>query len=164
MIPSTVTIDIPMEEQHPAAENQLPTFFRVAYLVSNYIFTLAAGTFHGGLVAPSRHVLVRCYPIVAFVEAHVAMPPSALGFIINVLIAFAEIKAQGQPEFPFKTHPRHIRLSVASVIMYGLACAIQLFVSAFGLHGTSVFAFTARLGKIGSLCLLAASLACLFLF
>ncbi|KAK1418994.1 hypothetical protein QVD17_28148 [Tagetes erecta] len=165
MIPSTIIIDIPMHQ--PADhENQLPTFFRVAYnFVSNYIFTLAAAAFHGGLVAPSRHLWVHCYPIVAFMEERVVMPPSALGFIINILIAFAEIKAQGQPEFPFETHPRHIRLSVASVIMYGLACAIQLVVSAFGLHGTtSVFVVTARLGKISSLCLLAASLACLFLF
>ncbi|KAK1418995.1 hypothetical protein QVD17_28149 [Tagetes erecta] len=155
-------------DDHQHVETRLPTFFTVAYFVLfqclNYVFTPIAGAVHSHLVAPIRRVWVQCYPIVTFVEERVVMPPSALGFIVGVLIAFAEIKAQGQPEFPFETHPRHIRLSVASVILYGLACLIELVVSAFGLHGTSAFAITTRLGKIGSLCLLAASLACLFLF
>ncbi|KAK1419002.1 hypothetical protein QVD17_28157 [Tagetes erecta] len=101
--------------------------------------------------------------VVAFLEKHVVMPSSSLTFIITLLIAFAGIKAQGQPDFPFITHPLLVRFSINSIVMYGLSCVAELV--ALGLdHSTSVFAIMARLGKLSSLCILVTSLTCLFYF
>ncbi|KAL8228605.1 hypothetical protein R6Q59_000002 [Mikania micrantha] len=102
------------------------------------------------------------YPQVAFVEASVIMPHSTLSFIINGLLALVEIKTQCLPGFPFQTHPHIIMLSVTSLMMFGLASVAELIVLAVGLDRTSVYAIIARLGKIGSLCALVASLVSLF--
>ncbi|MFS7927709.1 hypothetical protein Hanom_Chr04g00312281 [Helianthus anomalus] len=88
------------------------------------------------------------------------MPHSALGFIINALLALAEIKSQGQgaPGFLFRTHPRAIMVFVNGLLMYGLASAAEL----VGLDPNSVYAIAVHLGKLFSLCILVASLASLF--
>ncbi|MFS7927712.1 hypothetical protein Hanom_Chr04g00312311 [Helianthus anomalus] len=94
----------------------------------------------------------------------VAMPSSALSFITNALIALAAIKSQ------FQTHPQAIMFSVTCLLIYGLASAAELVPSkkliyglaSAGLDPTSVYAITAHLGKIVSLCILVVSLASLF--
>ncbi|MFS7927672.1 hypothetical protein Hanom_Chr04g00311871 [Helianthus anomalus] len=102
-----------------------------------------------------RSVRLQAYRQVAFGGEGVAMPHSAMGFIINVLLALAEIKSQGAPGFPFRTHPQAIMVSVTGLLMYGLASAAEL----VGLDPTSVYAIAVYLGKLFSLCILVASLA-----
>ncbi|MFS7927681.1 hypothetical protein Hanom_Chr04g00311961 [Helianthus anomalus] len=120
------------------------------------VFTVAATTIHGCLVAPLRPLWVQYYRRVVFRGEGVAMPPSALSFITNALIALAAIKSQ------FQAYPLAIRFSVNSLLMYGLASAAEVVVSCAGLDPTSVYAITAHLGKIISLCIVVASLASLF--
>ncbi|KAL8263742.1 hypothetical protein R6Q59_021872 [Mikania micrantha] len=115
------------------------------------------------LAEPLRRHWTHYYPLVAFGEGGVIMPHSTLAFIINALLAFTEIKSQGQPGFPFVTHPQLTKFSVTSLLLYGLASAAELVVSAAGLDPTtSIYSIIARLGRISSLCILVASLACLF--
>ncbi|KAF5775065.1 hypothetical protein HanXRQr2_Chr13g0607861 [Helianthus annuus] len=109
---------------------------------------------------PLHHLWDNYYPPVAVVEERVVMPRSALSFIIILLIGFAEIKSQGQPEFPFKTLPHHVRFSITSLLMYGLFCAAEFVASGF--DRISVYVVVARLGKICSLFILVTSFACLF--
>lgn len=163
-IESTTKIDIPVVDPHPT-KTKLLTFFSIAYLIllkcAGYVFTLVARKIHGGLVAPICHLWARYYWRVALVEEGVIMPQSTLGFIISVFLAFAQIKSQNQSGFPFTTHLHLVKVSITSALMYGLACAIELVVSAVGLGRNSVFAISARWGKIGCLCILVKSLLCL---
>ncbi|KAK1430528.1 hypothetical protein QVD17_13337 [Tagetes erecta] len=163
----TTGIDIPASEQAVVvdpqpAKTKIFTFFTIAYLFQcmGHIYTLAA--IPRCLVAPVRHAWACYYPRVAFGEEGVVMPHSTFGFIINALLAFAEIKSQGRPGFPFQTHPQVIMFSVTSLLMYGLASAVELVVFAAGVDRRSVYAVVSHLGKIGSLCVLVASLASLF--
>ncbi|KAL7596922.1 hypothetical protein Lser_V15G30599 [Lactuca serriola] len=90
------------------------------------------------------------------------MLPSPLKFIIIGLATFAEMKSQGS-EFPFKTHPRSMNVAVTSLLFYGLASAVQHFISACTRLGpASVSAIVAHSGRIGSLCILVATVASLF--
>ncbi|CAI9291354.1 unnamed protein product [Lactuca saligna] len=90
------------------------------------------------------------------------MLPSPLKFIIIGLAAFAEIKSQGS-EFPFKTHPRCMNIAITSLLFYGLASAAQHIISVCKRFGpASVYAIVAHSGRIGSLCILVASVASLF--
>ncbi|KAI7744769.1 hypothetical protein M8C21_016904, partial [Ambrosia artemisiifolia] len=124
------TIDISAADPQPKAK--LLTFFTDAYLFLyrcvDRILTLPAAT----VVTPLRHLWDNYYPRLAFLEERVIMPHSTLGFIITVLLVLAEIKAQGQPGFPFKTHPHLVKVSVNSVVMYGLSCAAELLASGPG--------------------------------
>ncbi|MFS8015267.1 hypothetical protein Hanom_Chr15g01354401 [Helianthus anomalus] len=159
MIRSTTQIVIPVADPQPASI-KLGTIFTATYLVLfqciGHVFTVASTALHGGLVAPLRHLWGHYYRRVVFGGQGVVMPRSALSFIIIALLALAEIKSQ------FQTHPQAIMFSVNSLLMYGLACAVELVVSAAGLDPTSVYAIIAHLGKVGSLCILVASLASLF--
>ncbi|KAL4565673.1 hypothetical protein LXL04_029776 [Taraxacum kok-saghyz] len=87
--------------------------------------------------------------------------PSPLKFIIIVLLAFAGMKSQVS-EFPFKTHPRSMNVSISSLLFYGLSSAAQHFISATWLRPDSVYAVVAHSGRIGSLCILVASVLCFF--
>ena len=88
--------------------------------------------------------------------------PPPLKFIIIGLATFAEMKSQGS-EFPFKTHPRSMNVAVTSLLFYGLASAVQHFISACTRLGpASVSAIVAHSGRIGSLCILVATVASLF--
>ncbi|CAI9291349.1 unnamed protein product [Lactuca saligna] len=90
------------------------------------------------------------------------MLPSPIKFIIIGLAAFAEMKSQGS-EFPFKTHPLTMNVAIAGLLCYGLASAAQHFISACTRLGpASVYANVAHSGRIGSLCILVASVASLF--
>ncbi|KAK1419003.1 hypothetical protein QVD17_28158 [Tagetes erecta] len=101
--------------------------------------------------------------VFAFLQQHVVMPPSSsLNFIITLFLAFTGIKSQGQPDFPFITHPLLARFSINSIVMYGLCCAAELVTS--GLDPNSLFVIIPRFGKLCSLCILVTSLACLFYF
>lgn len=161
MIHSTTDIDNPVTEEvivfvksEPAKTNHDINFTAIFLLQClRNMFNLPG--IPGGLVASLGHL---------FGEEGVIMPGSALSFIITVLIAFAEIKSQGNSEFPFQTHPHFIMVSVTSLLMYGLASATELLISAAGLDAISAYAIIARLGRIGSLWILVASLACLFYF
>ncbi|MFS7927682.1 hypothetical protein Hanom_Chr04g00311971 [Helianthus anomalus] len=167
MYHSTAQIVIPAADPQPPTI-KLCTFFTAAYLIVfeciRHIFTVASIALHGRLVAPLRHLWAHYYRQVVFGGEGVAMPHSALAFIINALLALAEIKSQGLPGFPFQTHPLLIMFSVTCLLIYGLASAAELVVSsaAGGLDPTSVYAVTAHLAKIGSLLILVASLASLF--
>ncbi|KAM0069723.1 hypothetical protein Hdeb2414_s0001g00004851 [Helianthus debilis subsp. tardiflorus] len=57
------------------------------------------------------------------------MPKSGLSFIITVLLAFAAMKCQCQPGFPYFTHPHLVRFTINSVLMYGFSCAAELVAS-----------------------------------
>ncbi|MFS7927680.1 hypothetical protein Hanom_Chr04g00311951 [Helianthus anomalus] len=100
---------------------------------------------------PLRHLWAHYYRPVVFGGEGVAMPHSALSFIIKALIAFVAIKSQCFPGFPFRTHPILIMFSVTSLVIYGLASAAELVVPSAGLDPTSVYAVTTHLGKIVSL-------------
>ncbi|KAK1419004.1 hypothetical protein QVD17_28159 [Tagetes erecta] len=89
------------------------------------------------LIASLRHLWEHYYPRLTFLEERVVMPHSALNFIITLLLAFAAIKSQGQSDFPFITHPRVVRFSINSIVMYGLCCAAGLVTS--GLDPNSLF-------------------------
>ncbi|KAI3689732.1 hypothetical protein L2E82_47699 [Cichorium intybus] len=103
---------------------------------------------------------VNYYPHI-FGEEEVIMLPSPLNFIVIGLYAFAEIKSQGS-DFPFKTHSRSTNVAVTSLLFYGLASIAKHFISATRLGPASVYAIIANFGKIGSLCILVASLASWF--
>ncbi|KAI3689733.1 hypothetical protein L2E82_47700 [Cichorium intybus] len=103
---------------------------------------------------------VNYYPRI-FGEEEVIILPSPLNFIVIGLYAFAEIKSQGS-DFPFKTHPRSTNVAVTSLLFYGLASIAKHVISATRLGPASVYAIIANLGKIGSFCILVASLASLF--
>ncbi|MFS7927713.1 hypothetical protein Hanom_Chr04g00312321 [Helianthus anomalus] len=93
------------------------------------------------------------------------MPHSSLSFIVNVLLALADMKSQSLSGFPFQTHPLTVTVSVASLLMYGLASGAELVVSAVGLDPTSVYAIIAHLKKkIVSFFILVTYLASLFYF
>ncbi|KAL8263746.1 hypothetical protein R6Q59_021876 [Mikania micrantha] len=94
----------------------------------------------------------------AFEEEFVVMPQSTLGFIITALLAFVDIKSQGNPEFPFVTHPQAIMVSITSLIMYGLASGAELVVSCACNNPTVVYVIIARLGRIVYLCIMVVSL------
>ncbi|MFS7927684.1 hypothetical protein Hanom_Chr04g00311991 [Helianthus anomalus] len=83
-----------------------------------HIFTVASTTIRGRLIAPLHQVWDQYYRRVAFGEEGVFMPQSALSFVINTLLAFAAIKSQGVPGFPFKTHPQSIMVSVTSLLCW----------------------------------------------
>lgn len=100
----------------------------------------------------------------AFDEEVVALPPSTLSFIITALLALVDIKSQGNPEFPFQTHPRVIMLSVTCLVMYGLVSGAEFVVSVAGIHSTSIYAVIARLARIGYLCILVVTFSSLFYF
>ncbi|MFS7924254.1 hypothetical protein Hanom_Chr03g00270461 [Helianthus anomalus] len=158
MIQHTIDIDIPAAEQavivgpQPTKTN-IFTFFTVAYLFQRM-----------GLVVPLRHLWAHYYPRVAYGEEGVVTPHSTLGFIINALLGLVEIKSQCLHGFPFQTHPHSIMFSVTSLLMYGLASAAELVICGAGVDRSSIYAILAHLGKIGSLCILVASLASLFYF
>ncbi|MFS7927687.1 hypothetical protein Hanom_Chr04g00312021 [Helianthus anomalus] len=116
---------------------------------------------HGGLVAPLCRIWANYYRQVPTREG-VIMPHSALSFIVYALLAFVQIKSQGVPGFPFKTHPQPIMCSVTSLMMYGLASAAELVISAASFDHTSIYAIIAHLGKVASLCIMVVSLASLF--
>ncbi|KAL8263741.1 hypothetical protein R6Q59_021871 [Mikania micrantha] len=159
MLQPTMIVDIPTGEQAAvidaplAAKTSILSIFSTTYL--SHIYSQAAML--GGLWA-------HYYPRAAFGEEGVVMPHSTLGFIISTLLAFVQIKSQGLPGFPFQTHPQLIMFSVTSLLIYGLASVAELVISAAGVDRSSVYAITAHLGKIGSLCILVASLASLFYF
>ncbi|KAK1419046.1 hypothetical protein QVD17_28202 [Tagetes erecta] len=147
--------------------SKLLTFFTNLYLILfqhiNRIFIVAAMAIRSVLVTPIRHLWTLYYPQVAVGEAGIVMPHSTINFMINALLALAEIKAQGVTGFPFQTHPRIIMFSVTSLLLYGLASALELVVySIMGLDPTSVYAVIAHLGKIASLFILVGSLVFLF--
>ncbi|KAF5775064.1 hypothetical protein HanRHA438_Chr13g0618091 [Helianthus annuus] len=148
------TIDVSVTD--PPPKTKLVNFFTGASLILygcvDRILTLAAT-----VAMPLHHLWDQYYPQIAFVEEGVVMPHSTLGFLITLLLVLAEIKAQGEPGFPFKTHPLLVKLSVDSVVMYGLSCSGELVAS--GLVRASAFAIIARLGKICFLCILVISLA-----
>ncbi|KAL8263743.1 hypothetical protein R6Q59_021873 [Mikania micrantha] len=98
----------------------------------------------------------------AFEEEFVVMPQSTVGFIITALLAFVDIKSQGNPEFPFITHPQAIMVSITSLIMYGLASGAELIVSGACNNPNVVYAIIARLGRIVYLCIMVVSLSSLF--
>ncbi|CAH1453817.1 unnamed protein product [Lactuca virosa] len=89
------------------------------------------------------------------------MLPSPLKFIIFGLAAFAEMKSQGS-EFPFKSHPRSMHVAVTSLLFYGLASAAEHFIYVTHLGPAAVYGMVAHSGRIGSLCILVASVASLF--
>ncbi|KAI3689736.1 hypothetical protein L2E82_47703 [Cichorium intybus] len=95
-----------------------------------------------------------------FGEEAVIMP-SPFNFIITNLYALVEIKSQGS-ENPFQTHPQSMNVVVTSLLFYGLASAVEHFISATRLERLSVYSIIARLGKICCLCILVASLSSLF--
>ncbi|KAJ0699729.1 hypothetical protein HanOQP8_Chr10g0359331 [Helianthus annuus] len=165
MIQSTTEIVIPVTDPQPM-KIKLCTFFTAAYMILfecvHYIFTVASTIIRGRLLAPLHQVWDQYYRGVAFGEAGVFMPHSALSFVINALLAFAAIKSQGVPGFPFKTHPQSIMVSVTSLLIYGVASVAKLVVSPAGLDRTSVYVVTAHLRKVGSLCIFVVSLASLF--
>ncbi|KAF5785778.1 hypothetical protein HanXRQr2_Chr10g0432691 [Helianthus annuus] len=88
---------------------KLCTFFTAAYMILfecvHHIFTVASTIIRGRLLAPLHQVWDQYYRGVAFGEAGVFMPHSALSFVINALLAFAAIKSQGVPVFPFQDSP-----------------------------------------------------------
>lgn len=151
IIPSTNVIDTPIADPHP---KKVLVFITTVCLI---LFQLVSHIFTIAVLAIREY-----YPRVAFGEAGVVMPYSTLNFIINALLAFIEIKAQDMPGFPFQTHPHAIMCSVTSLLMYGLATVAELVVSTAGLDRTSIYAIVVHLAKIGSLCILVASLASLF--
>ncbi|GJY26536.1 hypothetical protein Tco_0401262 [Tanacetum coccineum] len=114
-------------------------FFTCSFLFQHigYVFNLEA--IRGGLLAPMFNLGSNYYLQVVSAEEGVIMPRSALTFIITTLVAFVEIKSQGQPGFPFETHPRAIMVAVTSLPVYGLASAAELGVSASGLLITLPF-------------------------
>ncbi|MFS7927683.1 hypothetical protein Hanom_Chr04g00311981 [Helianthus anomalus] len=160
---STTQIDIPVAEPQPA-KTKLAAMFTAAYMIVfecvRHILSLASTAIRGGLVTSLRHLWAHYYGRGVF-GGGVAMPHSALSFIIKALIAFSAIKSQCFPGFPFQTHPILIMFSVTSLVIYGLASAAELFVSSAGLDPTSVYAVTTHMGKIVSLCIMVASLAAL---
>ncbi|KAK1430531.1 hypothetical protein QVD17_13340 [Tagetes erecta] len=165
----TTGIDIPASEQVAVvgpqpAKTKIFTFFTIAYLLQCMGHIYRRATIPRGVVAPIRHAWACYYPRVAFGEQGVVMPHSTFGFIINALLAFVEIKSQGRPGFPFQTHSHVIMFSVTSLLMYGLASAVELVVFAVGVDRRSVYAVVAHLGKICCLCVLVVSLASLFYF
>ncbi|KAL8238720.1 hypothetical protein R6Q59_015287 [Mikania micrantha] len=152
----------------PPIKSKLHTFFATTYFILfhsvTHIFTLATKAIHGGIITPLCHLWPYYYPRIAFMEQRVVMPHSSISFIVNGLLVFVEIKSQGQPGFPFKTHPTSIMFSVTSLLMYGLFCATEFVVyEAIG-DPTSVYVIITHLGKICSLYILVASLAYLFYF
>lgn len=170
MVHSTTDIDSQLAEEANFDEPELEAtnhndrLFTAAWLFQclDRIYNLAA--ILGGLPEALRLIWANYDPQVVFGEEGVIMPPSALTFIINALLAFVEIKSQGQPGFPFQTHPHTIMVSITGLLIYGLASAVELVVSSLGLDHTSVYAIIARLGRISALCILTASLASLFYF
>ncbi|KAL8263785.1 hypothetical protein R6Q59_021915 [Mikania micrantha] len=97
-----------------------------------------------------------------FGQEGVIMPPDTLPFVIKTLIDFLKIKSQGQPGFPFDTHPKLTKFSITCLLMFVLASVAEHFVSGPGFDpNTSVFPVIARLGKNTSLYSMVASLACL---
>lgn len=97
-------------------------------------------------------------------EVEAMMPQSTLGFIIISLLAFTEIKSQGNPESPFQTHPKAIMVSINSVVIYGFTSTAEVVISAAGFDRTSIFALITRMGRMASLYILVTSLAYLFYF
>ncbi|KAK1430526.1 hypothetical protein QVD17_13334 [Tagetes erecta] len=145
-------------------QTNLQTFFATAYFIFFQCIAYIAAIRGDGLVTPARHLWARYYPLVAFGDELVVMPPSTLTFLITVLLAFVEIKSQSLLGFPFQTHPQLVMFSVTTLLIYGLASSVELVVSSVGLDPTSVYVVISRLGRIGSLCVLVASLASLFYF
>lgn len=88
----------------------------------------------------------------AFAFGEEVMPPSTFTFIIMALLAFLQIKSQG-------SGPNAIKVSVTSLLLYGLATAAQLVIPA-----DSVYAIINRLARIVFLCILIASSASFFYF
>ncbi|KAD4178295.1 hypothetical protein E3N88_26886 [Mikania micrantha] len=160
MLQPTMIVDIPTGEQAAvidaplAAKTSILSIFSTTYL--SHIYSQAAAML-GGLWA-------HYYQRAAFGEEGVVMPHSTLGFIISTLLAIVQIKSQGLPGFPFQTHPQLIMFSVTNLLIYGLASVAEPVISAAGVDRSSVYAITAHLEKIGSLCILVASLASLFYF
>ncbi|KAJ9537087.1 hypothetical protein OSB04_029820 [Centaurea solstitialis] len=58
------------------------------------------------------------------------MPISKLTFIIDVLLAFVEIKSQGKAGFPFQTHPQATMVAINCLLLYGFVSIIELIVHA----------------------------------
>lgn len=147
------------------AETNFSTLLTAASLFQRFGDTFNVEAICCGLVAPHGRIWNNHYLPGEFVEEAVVMPPSTFTFIITVLLAFVEIKSQGNPEFPFQTHSHAIIVSVTSLLVYGLASAIEhVVIYGAGLDPTSDCAMIARLGRIGSLCILVGSLASLFYF
>lgn len=157
MAQSATEIDIPLAEQ-VIVVNPQPAETRLHPLFQWVIRILLIC---GGPVAPLYRLWADYYRQVP-VGGGAIMPHSTLNFIINALLAFVEIKSQGAKEFPFKTHPQTIMFSVTSLMIYGLASAAELVISAAGLDPTCIYAVIAHLGKVISLCILVISLASLF--
>ncbi|KAL4565681.1 hypothetical protein LXL04_029784 [Taraxacum kok-saghyz] len=129
----------------------------VSYTYAIAIFLLECMGYIVGLLEHLGCMWVEYYPRIF----GVIMLPSPLKFIIIGLAAFAEMKSQGT-EFPFKTHPRSMNIAVTSLLFYGLASAAEHVISVTRLGPASVYAIVSHSGRIGSLCILLASVASLF--
>ncbi|GJV25259.1 hypothetical protein Tco_1377954 [Tanacetum coccineum] len=53
----------------------------------------------------------------------VALPQSTFTLIISALLAFAAMKSQGNPGFPFETHSQMAKIPIACFVIYGLLSA-----------------------------------------
>ncbi|KAJ0851142.1 hypothetical protein HanPSC8_Chr13g0588851 [Helianthus annuus] len=94
--------------------------------------------------------------------APVTKPGFAFELIIFGLFCFAEIKSQGEADFPFKTHPQITTVGISSVPVYALCSFAQHAISVVGPGRDSTYAFIARLGRSLCLCTLFGSLVCMF--
>ena len=112
------------------------------------------------ILEPLLRGWIANYPRI-FGEESLIKLPDPLTLIITGLCSLVEIKSQGG-DFPFQTHPRSINVALASLLVYGFTSALEHFVSATGLAPISVYAIIARLGRIGCLFIMIASLASLF--
>lgn len=146
---STSSVEVKVESKVEAARKNNKS--RVSHL-----FNVAVATLHrGGLTV---------FVCVFEEQVVVLMPPHTFSFIITCLLAFAEIKSQGNNKFPFETHPRAVIVSLTTLVIYAFASAAEPVIYAAGFNHTCVYAIIARLGRLGALFILVASLLSLFCF
>ncbi|KAL7594197.1 hypothetical protein Lser_V15G30600 [Lactuca serriola] len=152
------TIDNPVDkEEVVVVEIELPSEVCHGTFTFALAFLLKCIGYIVSLLELLGHLWMEYY---RRIFGEIILPPP-LKFIIIGLAAFAEMKSQGS-EFSFKTHPRSMNVAGTSLLFYGLASVVEHLISTSFLGPASVYAMVAHSGRIGSLCVLVATVASLF--
>lgn len=137
---SEISIDVSTanETNHPIFFKQVITlllFTAAAFFKEAFIPLLGAAATLGDMVMPPVLTVTGFFKegfILLLVAAEQldddvnhAIPHAPIVFILGSLIGFAGVKAQGDPNFPFKTHETLIKCSITSLLFFGIAWATQ---------------------------------------
>ncbi|GJV25258.1 hypothetical protein Tco_1377953 [Tanacetum coccineum] len=86
-------------------------------------------------------------------DVDVALPQSTFTLIISALLAFAAMKSQGNPGFPFETHSQMVKIPIACFVIYGLLSAAVYLVKLLAPNQNPNPGLVAR-AHIGWICLM----------